>query len=458
MWAEEEFGRAELGDPRRTKRLIEIAVARALKPSVSLPQCFEERTKLEAMYDFCDNEHVKREKIMESHRKATTERIKKESVVLAVQDTTYVDYTHHPQTTGLGILSDKNHQGMLLHTTLAVTPEREPLGLIDQQIIYRDPGEYGKSEERKKRPIEEKESYKWLESLERTAEVQKECAETKIVSVGDRESDIYDLFQCSQTLKQDILVRGAWNRLVDHEEKYLFNYLENQEVSGEITLEIPKQGTREARQAKLTVRHAEVKLKPPAYRGSEHLPLIEVSAVLAQEQATPNGVKAIDWLLLTTVKVENFANACERLEWYRTRWIIEIYHKVLKSGCQIENRQFETASRLERYLAIDSVVAWRILGLTFQSRETPDISCEAFLERAEWQALFCYIHKTQKPPKKPPTLKEAAQWIAKLGGFLGRKCDGHPGVTVMWRGFQRLSDLVSFWLVLNPSCNMAISS
>lgn len=252
------------------------------------------------------------------------------------------------------------------------------------------------------------------------------------------------------------MVRGTWNRAVDHEEKYLFDYLNHQEKNGEITLEIPKQGNREARQATLTVRYATVKLKPPVYRRYESLPIIEVTAILAQEQATPTGAEPVEWLLLTTVKAQNFTQACERLEWYRSRWIIEIYHKVLKSGCQIESRQFETASRLERYLAIDSVIAWRILGLTFQSRETPDMSCEAFLERAEWQALFCYIHKTPTPPKKPPTLQEAARWIAQLGGFLGRKHDGNPGVTVMWRGFQRLSDIVTFGVILNPSLNRNI--
>lgn len=427
-----------------------------MKPSVSLPQGFQNEAELEAIYNFCDNDHVKREKILESHQKATVERIKKEAVVLAVQDTTYVDYTPHPHTDGLGILTDDKHQGMLLHTTLAVTLARVPLGLIDQQILYREPSEYGKSEQRKKRTIEEKESNKWLESLKRTAEIQPECVKTKIISVGDREADIYDLFLRSQTLKQDVLVRGTWNRAVDHEEKYLFDYLNHQEKNGEITLEIPKQGNREARQATLTVRYATVKLKPPVYRRYESLPIIEVTAILAQEQATPTGAEPVEWLLLTTVKAQNFTQACERLEWYRSRWIIEIYHKVLKSGCQIESRQFETASRLERYLAIDSVIAWRILGLTFQSRETPDMSCEAFLERAEWQALFCYIHKTPTPPKKPPTLQEAARWIAQLGGFLGRKHDGNPGVTVMWRGFQRLSDIVTFGVILNPSLNRNI--
>ena len=171
------------------------------------------------MYDFCDNVHVNREKLLESHQKATADRIKKEKVVLAVQDTTYVDDTHHLCTEGLGSWSDKNHQGMLLHTTLAVTPERVALGRIDQQIIYRNPEEQGKSEPRKERPIEEKESYTWLASLEPVAKLQTESSETKIISVGDRESDIDDLFLRSQTLNQAVLIRGAWNRVVDHEAK-----------------------------------------------------------------------------------------------------------------------------------------------------------------------------------------------------------------------------------------------
>lgn len=329
-----------------------------------------------------------------------------------------------------------------------------PLGLIDEQIIYRDPADIGKSDPRKERPITEKESHKWLESLEKTAEIQKQCPETQLISVGDREADVYDLFLPSNPLGQDILIRGAWNRAVDHEEKYLFDYLHKQEVRGEITLEIPKQGQRAARLATLTVRYATVKLKPPTYRRHQHLPIIEVSGIWVKEEKAPHGQKSIDWLLLTTVTAPNFAQACERSQWYRSRWLIEIYHNVLKSGCRIESRQLATASRLERYLTIDSVVALRILGLTFQSRETPDLSCEVFLEPAEWQAWFCYLHRTQKPSKKPPTLKETARWIAQLGGFLGRNCDGHPGVTVMWRGLQRLSDLVSFWLILNHSFNM----
>jgi len=169
QWAEEEFGEANLGDPRRTRRLIAIATARAQRPSVSLPQSFDNKAGLKAMYEFCDNEHVRRDAILASHYQATARRVATEQIVLAVQDTTYVDYSHHPATQGLGILTDEQQRGVLLHSTLMVTPNRVPLGLIDQQVIYRDPAEFGKKHRRKQRPIEEKERRKWLDSLRATA-------------------------------------------------------------------------------------------------------------------------------------------------------------------------------------------------------------------------------------------------------------------------------------------------
>lgn len=443
-----------MGDPRRTRRLIAIATARAQRPSVSLPQSVDHKAGLKAMYKFCDSEHVSRDAILQSHFQATARRVATERVVLAVQDPTYVDYSHHPATQGLGILTDEPQRGVLLHTTLMVTPNRVPLGLIDQPVIYRDPAEFGKKHRRKQRPIEEKESRQWLDSRRATAPLQATCADTHLVSVGDREADVYDVFVLSRELQQDVRVRAAWNRAVDHEERYLWDRLEQSPVAGTVTVTVPRQGTQPSRTATLTVQFAAVTLTPPRQRAQEHLPTLPVSAVLARERAPPAGVKPIEWLLLTTVPVVTLAEACERIQWYSCRWVIEIYHKILKSGCRIETRQLETAARLERYLAIDSVVAWRVLGLTFQSRETPELSCEAFLDRDAWQALACYMNHTLTPPQQPPTLKQAARWIAQLGGFLGRKGDADPGVTVMWRGLQRLYDLVAMWRLFNHSNDM----
>jgi hypothetical protein len=320
---------------------------------------------------------------------------------------------------------------------------------MDQQILYRDAEDFGKKHRRRQRPIEEKESRKWLEGLRATAQMQARCPQSRLVSVGDREADVYDLLVLSDELKQDVLVRAAWNRRVEHEESYLWDHLENQPLAGTLEITVPRRGHAPVRTATCAVRSAQIRLKPPCHRAKEHLPVISVYGVLVQEEAPPRGVEGIEWLLLSTVPVLSFEDACERVQWYTCRWVIEIYHKVLKSGCKIEERQFETAARLERYLAIDSVVAWRVLGLTMQSRETPQMSCEAFLEPDEWQALTCYVNQTLTPPTQPPTLKQAAVWIAQLGGFLNRKGDGNPGLTVMWRGFQRLYDIVAMWRIFN---------
>lgn len=173
--------------------------------------------------------------------------------------------------------------------------------------------------------------------------------------------------------------------------------------------------------------------------------------VLAREEEPPEGTEPIQWLLLSTVDVNSFEKAVEIVHWYKCRWIIETYHKVLKSGCKIETRQIRASESLERYLAVDSIVAWRILGLTMQSRVTPEIACDTFLEQPLWQALICFFLKISTPPEQPPSLQQASLWIAQLGGFTACKSDGHPGVTVIWRGMQRLYDIADAWLVFNSS-------
>ena len=176
-----------------------------------------------------------------------------------------------------------------------------------------------------------------------------------------------------------------------------------------------------------------------------------VAAVFAREETPPAGVEAVSWLLLTTVAVQTLADACERVQWYTCRWLVELYHKVLKSGCQVEERQFADVEPLKRYLALDGIVAWRVLFLTMVGREVPNMSCTAILAAYEWQALYCFTYKTSVPPTEPPSLRQATRWIAQLGGFLGRKGDGEPGVTVVWRGLQRLHDIAAAWLLFHPS-------
>lgn len=448
-WAEQEFGNANLGDYRRTRRLIQIAEQRGSQPNASITQSCGDNAGAKAAYRFYENEAISITSILSSHQQATQTRMSQESVVLAVQDTTQLDYTHHPATEGLGTLHNEKQQGMLMHTTFAVTPARVPLGIIHQQIWTRPAEDFGKKHKRKQLPIQEKESQKWLTSLKATCQMQKQLPHTKVVSVGDREADVYELFALSHTLSQDVLVRAAWDRKVEHPENYLWSFLESQPVAGQLTITVPRKGKQPARQAELSIRYAKVTLHPPWRPKPVELAPITLWAVLAHEDHPPEGVEAVSWLLLTSTPVNSFQEACERIQWYSCRWLIEIFHKILKSGCRVEERQFSTAENIQRYLAVDDVVAWRVLYLTMVGRETPDMPCTAIFEAHEWQSLYCFIHKTNTPPDEPPTLKQATRWIAQLGGFLGRKRDGDPGVTVLWRGLQRFHDIVDTWLIFH---------
>lgn len=449
-WAEIELGRAELGDTRRTQRLIELAMQRGAQPHASIAQACGNPAATKAAYRFYENEAIDGQAILGSHHQATLDRLASEKIVLAIQDTTQLDYTAHPATTGLGVLNDAEHHGLLVHTTLAATPQRVPLGILNQYIWVRPPDELGKRHQRKSRPISEKESQKWLISLQATAEFQRQLPQTHLISVGDREADIYDLFLEAQKLGVDVLVRAAWDRSVAHPEGRLWAYVARQPVAGTVTITVPRQPGQPARPAELTIRYTRVTLRPPRHRVKEKLPPISLWAVWADEETPPAGTQAVSWLLLTTVAVHSFEEACERVQWYTCRWLIEVYHKVLKSGCRVEQRQFECADHLQRYLALESIIAWRVLFLTMLGRELPNLPCEAVLEAHEWQALYCFIHKTNTPPPQPPTLHQATRWIAQLGGFLGRTHDGEPGPTVIWRGLQRLNDIAQAWRLFHP--------
>jgi hypothetical protein len=367
-------------------------------------------------------------------------------VVLAVQDTTQIDYTSHPGTTGLGILNDTEHQGLCYHPTLLVSPEKVPLGLAHHLVWERPKEDFGKRHTRRQRPLAAKESRKWLASLEATAQLQAELPQVRLVSVADREADVFDFFMKAQELSQHLLVRAARNRGVAHPEQYLWDYLEAAPPAGHLTIAVPRRAGKAARRATLTVRFSPVSLLPPKHR--RHNPLLQplsLWAVYAKEEEPPPGEAAIAWMLLTTIPVNSLAEAQEKLRWYTCRWQIEIFFKILKSGCRMEQRQLETAARLRRCLALFAVVAWRILYLTLESRRVPHLSGEALLAPEEWQALCCFSQRTSKLPAQPPTLREATKMIAQLGGFLGRTRDGFPGPATLWQGMQRLADIVIAW-------------
>jgi hypothetical protein len=447
-WAVTEFAEAELGDARRTQRLIRMATVFARQPMAGLPEACGSPAALKAAYRLFDNEAIAPADILAGHVSATYERAVRAPIVLAVQDTTEVDWTVHPATTGLGPIGSPTHQGLLVHSTLAFTPERVPLGLVAQEVWARDPEKVGQRATRKHRRIEEKESAKWLRSLAAVNEARHECPHTHFLSVGDREADVYDLFVAERAEGVDLLVRAAWDRRVAHAERYLWATVLAQPVAEIFTVPVPRHKDQPARTAVLTLRYGALELCPPGHRRAERLPAVTVWAVHVVEEYPPTGVDPLEWLLLTTCAVPSSSAAQACVEWYACRFGIEVWHKVLKSGCRIEARQLESAARLQRCLTLFSVIAWRIVYATMLSRTLPQLPCTVLLALEEWQALYCATHHTATPPATPPTLHEAVQWIARLGGFLGRPGDGEPGVAVLWRGFQHLADLTRMYALL----------
>lgn len=449
-WAEVEFGAAELGDARRTARLVQLAQTCGMQPSASLPHASDDAAMLKAAYRFFDNDAVDPADMLASHVQATYARLRCVPLVLAVQDTTLLDWTDHPATTGLGPLATASHHGLLAHSTLALTPERVPLGLLAQQVWARDPATYAQQPHRRHRPLAEKESHKWLTSLRAVEGAHQACPSTQFVSVGDREADVYDLFVEPRTVGVELLVRAAWNRRVAHPEKYLWATTRAASQVGTLTLTLPRQPNRPPRTATVSVRARPITLRPPKSRSQDDLPSVAVWAVWAGEEQPPAGVAALEWLLLTTVPVSSGRQALEVVEWYGCRWGIEVWHKILKSGCRIEAKQLETAARLQRCLTLYSVIAWRLLYTTMLARAVPEAACTVVLEPDEWHALWVAIHRRAGPPSSPPSLRQAVRWLGQLGGFQGRKHDGEPGVEVLWKGFQHLVDLTSMYRIMRP--------
>jgi len=460
-WAEAELGQASLGDQRLRRRLLQIARDTYARPQSNIPQrCDGDRAKTKAAYRFFDHEQVSMEAVLQSHYAATAARLAQHPVVLVPQDTTSLNYSTHPATQRLGSIGTEAQQiiGLLVHDTMAFNLEGTPLGLVDVQCWARDPKQFGKRHRRRKLPFEQKESVKWLRSLQALERMQRQCPQTQLVSVGDREADIYELFlwATQEPERPRLLIRAEQNRRMPGEHGYLWEHMAAQPLGGIKEVQLPRRDQRPRRIARLQVRYGAVELRCP--RNGPRMPNVRLWAIGVRESGPPAGQEAVEWMLLTTLPVESFETACEKIDWYVKRWGIEVFHRTLKSGCKIENRQLGHADRIEGCLAIDLVVAWRIFHLCKLGRETPEAPCTVFFEEIEWQALVGFVHKDPIPPARVPPLREALRMTAKLGGFLGRKGDGEPGTQTLWLGLQRLDDIVEAWKVFSQLVNHTASS
>jgi hypothetical protein len=344
------------GDRRRDRRLVQLVERFCQRPGDSLMQVADNTAEAKAFYRLLESDAIEPEMVTGAMRDACVAHCARQRVVLAVQDTTSVDFTDHPATEGLGPLETSARRGLFVHTTLAVSADGVPLGVIDQQVWARDPNERGKAASRKERPIQEKESYRWIQAL-RVAQAAI-GPETTVVTVADREADIFEVFSEPRPANSELLIRARHNRRIADAERHLSEAMEAAPIADFLTVDIPRAKDRLPRTAQVTLRWRQVTLRPP--REGVHDPDLKpltVTAILVQELDCPEGQSPVRWLLLTTLLVEDVDDARRCVRWYSYRWLVERFHYVIKSGCRIESSQLRTAWRLTVLVAICSLVA-----------------------------------------------------------------------------------------------------
>jgi hypothetical protein len=440
-WIRTEMQTLELGDPRRNHRVMLMVEQLSAKPGASIPKACGTWADTKAAYRALGSEEISAEQIRLAHARATVERTRDLERLLVVQDTMVLSYSTCLQTEGLGPVGKEGALGVFVHTGLAVTPDGLPLGILHQQMWAREQ-EQGKRKTRRKRLVEEKESFRWLEMVDEVESLLPKDLEVWVA--GDREADIFELFAMQRRERLHLVVRAAHDRKVEGAEaQYLHEAVKGARVLGKMEVAVPRSRKRKARTATLEVQACTLKLVPPRnHLGRKDLSPVPVSVVLVREvETTPEGEEPVEWMIVTSVPVYSLGRAVEVVEAYAQRWKVERYHYVLKSGCGIEKLQLGSTERIERALSIYNVVAWRLLYMTYVARIAPEVPCTAVLEEDEWKALFIVGARRAVPvPEKAPTVQEAVRRVAMLGGFLGRKGDGEPGIQALWTGFRRLMD------------------
>jgi hypothetical protein len=431
----------ELGDRRLNRRAGQLLETLGEKPTLSIPGACNGWHETRAAYRLFDQETVTAEAVLAPHTACTEARLREHPRVLCIEDTSELDYTKKKGIAGLGPLNLESRWGLYLHPTLAITPERVPLGLLKFHSFTREPGSLGQDKDAN-RALEEKESVRWVDGFANVNELAERLPDTRMTYIADREGDIYDLF-----VEAPCPEHGAdWLVRVQHQQRLLADgrklrpVLDAAPVLTEITFDRPAANGRRARTVCQQLKVVRVTLKAPA-RPDRRLSDVTVTVLLATEPNPPADEDPLDWVLLTNLTVETPEQAIEKLQWYLARWQIEVFFRILKSGCHVEELQLEKRERLEPALAFYMIIAWRVLHLTMLGRECPEMSCDVVFAEEEWQAVYL-VTERKPPPDEPPSLDTMVRMVAGLGGFLNRKRDGFPGPQTIWIGLQRAADFV----------------
>lgn len=439
-WAQVEFGLASLGDPRRTKRLVNIATHLVAAPGGTLPQAFPHWAELKAAYRFFGQRGVSFERILAPHLERTRQGCREPGEYLIIEDTTYLDYSRHPATADLGVIGDGGGRGFELHSALAVRveswtlaqrPEGTVLGLFGQECRRPRPAPEGETRgERLRRP---RKSQTWAAAFKSAG---RPPTGSQWIYVADRESDFYEPMQLCQQHGMDFIIRSGQHRRLAADAGSLVETLAQAPVLGQSTVAVRARGGQPARTAIVELRHRRVTLDGPWRPGGWQTPLAEMSALEVKEVSAPAGVPApLHWKLLTSLPCVTLAQALRVAGRYAARWWIEEYHKALKSGAGVEASQLACAARLEALIAVLAVVAVRLLSAKLLARGRPETFEAAASFGSEMLAL---LEQKTGPPKGGWTNRNVLIATARLGGFLARKHDGLPGWQTIWRGWQRL--------------------
>ncbi len=417
---------ASFGDQRLTKRLGKIIEELDAKPNMRVPAATHGRAEMEAAYRFFDNGIVSPEKILQPHIEATQERISQSEVVLLVQDTTDLDLTRpKQQVKGAGPMEYENRRGIFFHPLIAFDKHGLPLGVAWHKSWARKKLKHMTNAEKcrwlRDTPIEEKESFCWIEGLRAAQKVAEALPEVTCVCIGDRDADFYELYCESRSTssgKFHLLVRACYDRkILESDDKWLETVRATKclfKCSVNVSARTAKRKaetrkrheTREARVAELEVRATTVTVCPPYRKSLQHpeLPNVTLNVVLAEETNPPDGATPIEWLLVTTLPIGKLEQVQQIIKYYSIRWQIEIFFRTLKSGCRVEDRQFETLDRLLNCLAVYAIIAWKIMYLCRLGRECPELDCEVIFEPSEWKSGFP-IREWLCPPGAPTSVR-----------------------------------------------------
>jgi hypothetical protein len=451
-WCAHELENLDLGDARLNRRAQKILAGRWIDPSATFGASFPKWADAKGAYSLIEHQspQINMQTLLAAHAETTLARMAVEAVVLLPQDTTTLNYSGLHKTTGLGEIIQPGSRGLFLHSLLAWRPDGVPLGVLAAQCWGRPNVACTDQRTRNAKSIDEKESARWLQALAVANAAAHRLPGTQIVVMADREGDIYEMHDGVQVGVPNlhVVIRAQHNRKLECHQK-LWTFMAAQPVGERRQLNVPRRGSRSARTATVQVRWASVTIQSPAVGPKKGWPSLSMQAIWVHEPEPPPGIEPLSWMLLTDLPVTTAAEAWEKVEWYCRRWGIEEWHRTLKSVCRVEQREFKTTSHLQRVLAFDLIMAWRILALIKVGRALPNLPASLIYTPEELELLT----RSQKNPSKPAsqlTLQEANRKTAKLGGWWGRRCDGEPGAESLAAGLRRLLDMALGWRLHSP--------